>query len=80
MDLFLLAQQATAAADSSLKIWAYGAFLLVVLVFLALDLGVFHRDAHVVSMKEAAGWSVVWITCGVRFASSASSVLLTSPS
>ncbi len=67
MDTLLLALQA-APADSSLKFWAYSAFLLLVLVFLALDLGVFHRDAHEVSMKEAAGWSVVWITCGVLFA------------
>lgn len=47
---------------------AYVLFVLLVLVFLALDLGVFHRQAHAVSMKEAAGWSVVWVTVGVLFA------------
>ena len=31
-------------------------------VLLALDLGVFHRKAHAVSFKEAATWSVVWVT------------------
>jgi tellurite resistance protein TerC len=29
-----------------------------VLAFLALDLGVFHREAHVVGFREAQGWSV----------------------
>ena len=34
---------------------------------LALDLGVFHRKAHVVSVKEALTWSAVWITLGLAF-------------
>lgn len=42
-------------------IWAWGIFLLAVLFMLAVDLGVFHRKAHVVSFKEAAIWSVVWV-------------------
>jgi tellurite resistance protein TerC len=46
---------------------AYGGFILLVIAFLALDLGVFHREAHAVSMKEAAGWSVVWVTLGLLF-------------
>lgn len=50
------------------KIWAYVIFLGIVVVFLALDLGVFHREAHVVSMKEAATWSIIWVTCGLVFA------------
>lgn len=50
------------------KMWAYGIFLAIVVVFLALDLGVFHRNAHEVSMKEAVTWSIVWVTCGVLFA------------
>jgi tellurite resistance protein TerC len=67
-DLLLLAQQAAPAANPvNLKIWAYVGFIALVLVFLALDLGVFHREAHEVSMKEAAGWSVVWITLGLLF-------------
>jgi tellurite resistance protein TerC len=48
-------------------IWAYAAFLGLVLAFLALDLGVFHREAHEVSMKEAATWSVIWLACGLAF-------------
>lgn len=46
---------------------AYAGFILLVIGFLALDLGVFHRQAHEVSMKEAAGWSVVWVTLGLLF-------------
>ena len=37
------------------------AFLAFVLVMLALDLGVFHRDTHVVKVKEALSWSLVWV-------------------
>jgi tellurite resistance protein TerC len=47
--------------------WFYGGFTLFVLVLLALDLGVFHRKAHEVSFKEAAGWSVVWVTLALSF-------------
>ena len=34
-------------------IWIWTAFIAFVLLMLALDLGVFHRKAHVVSVKEA---------------------------
>jgi tellurite resistance protein TerC len=70
-ELLLLATDTvtTAAANpASLKIWAYVAFVGLVVVFLALDLGVFHREAHEVSMKEAATWSVIWLSCGIAFA------------
>lgn len=42
-------------------------FILFVLGMLALDLGVFHRKAHVVSIKEALSWSAVWIAMGLAF-------------
>jgi tellurite resistance protein TerC len=42
-------------------------FILFVLLMLALDLGVFHRKAHVVSMREALIWSAVWISLGLLF-------------
>ncbi len=42
-------------------------FTLVVLGMLALDLGVFHRRAHAVSVKEAAVWSTVWIGLALAF-------------
>jgi tellurite resistance protein TerC len=47
--------------------WLYGGFLLFVLAVLLLDLGVFHREAHVVSIKEAAIWSVVWVVMALIF-------------
>jgi tellurite resistance protein TerC len=47
--------------------WLYGAFLLFVLLMLALDLGVFNRDSHVVTFKEAAVWSVVWVALALVF-------------
>ncbi len=43
------------------------AFNVFVIAMLALDLGVFHRKAHVVSMKEALGWSAVWISMALVF-------------
>ena len=48
-------------------IWLYCGFLALVLVLLGLDLGVFHRKAHVVSMREALGWSAFWIFLGLLF-------------
>jgi tellurite resistance protein TerC len=49
------------------SIWLWLAFLAVVFVMLAIDLGVFHRKAHAVSMREAAIWSVVWIALSLLF-------------
>lgn len=49
------------------NIWFWVVFNLVVLGLLALDLGVFHRDAHKVSIKEAAIWSVIWIALSLLF-------------
>jgi len=42
-------------------------FAVVVAVMLALDLGVFHRKAHVVSVREAAIWSAVWVAVSLLF-------------
>lgn len=47
--------------------WPWILFNLFVLAMLALDLGVFHRKAHVVRLKEALGWSVVWICLALLF-------------
>jgi tellurite resistance protein TerC len=43
-------------------------FIAVVLVMLALDLGVFHRTAHEVTLKEALVWSCVWVAMSLTFA------------
>ncbi len=49
------------------QIWLWIGFNVFVLLMLALDLGVFHRKAHVVSFKEAVGWTVTWITLAMLF-------------
>ena len=67
MTLMLLAETAIATNPADMKLWAYVGFIGLVFVFLALDLGVFHREAHEVSMKESLAWSVVWLTCGLSF-------------
>jgi len=67
MNELLLLATTTASNPADLKIWAYLAFIGLVLVFLALDLGVFHRHAHEVGMKEAMTWSAIWLTCGLAF-------------
>jgi tellurite resistance protein TerC len=48
-------------------IWAWGVFLLVVIAMLMVDLGVFHRKAHVLSMREATIWSIVWVVVALVF-------------
>ena len=47
---------------------AWAAFVACILVFLALDLGVFHRHSHVVKVKEAFGWTLVWFAVAMLFA------------
>jgi len=48
-------------------IWIWAGFVAFVLLMLALDLGVFHRKAHVVRVKEALGWSAVWVALALAF-------------
>lgn len=47
--------------------WFYLSFTVFVFAVLALDLGVFHKNAHVVSFKEASIWSVIWIALALVF-------------
>src|SRR3972149_7314256 len=42
-------------------------FNVFILVMLALDLGVFHRHAHTVRLKEAIGWSIFWVVLALLF-------------
>ena len=49
------------------SIWLWVGFNVFVLGMLALDLGVFHRKAHVVGFKEAGIWSAVWIALALAF-------------
>ncbi|MBP6785522.1 MAG: TerC family protein [Verrucomicrobiales bacterium] len=48
-------------------LWLWVGFNVFVLLMLALDLGVFHRKAHVVSFRESIAWTVVWITLAMIF-------------
>ncbi len=48
-------------------IWLFAGFVVLVFGLLALDLGVFHRDAHAVSLREGLIWTAVWITLGLSF-------------
>lgn len=42
-------------------------FVLLVVVVVALDLGVFRREAHVISLPEALGWTAVWVSLALVF-------------
>ncbi len=48
--------------------WHYATFLVAVSFVLALDLGVFHRQAREVRFKEALGWSSLWFSLAMVFA------------
>ncbi len=48
-------------------IWLWVGFNVFVLALLALDLGIFHRKAHAVSMREATVWSAIWISLSMLF-------------
>jgi tellurite resistance protein TerC len=47
--------------------WLWAAFIIFILFLLVLDLGVFHRKAHVITLKEALTWSGVWIGLALVF-------------
>ena len=48
-------------------IWIWVGFVLFILLLLALDLGVFHRKSHVVSLRESILWSGVWVLVALLF-------------
>lgn len=47
--------------------WLYATFTGLVLVVLAIDLGLFQREAHEVSFKEAIIWCAVWVSLALAF-------------
>jgi tellurite resistance protein TerC len=47
--------------------WDWTIFVTAILIFLALDLGVFHRKAHVVGFREAFAWTAVWFVVAISF-------------
>ena len=53
----------------TVPLWAWVAFAAVVLVMLAIDLFA-HRDDHVISFRQAAWWSGLWVGLSLVFAGS----------
>lgn len=49
------------------SVWVWVGFIAFVLAMLALDLGVFNRKSHAISMKEAGIWTAVWISLALVF-------------
>ncbi len=47
--------------------WVWILFIALVIVFLALDLGVFHKQEHVIKSKEAGIWTAIWVTVAFSF-------------
>ena len=47
--------------------WHWAGFVLAVVVLLALDLGVFHRNAREVRLREAMGWTGFWVLLALSF-------------
>jgi tellurite resistance protein TerC len=45
--------------------WA--TFVVAILILLALDLGIFHRKAHVVGFREAFAWTAIWFIVAICF-------------
>lgn len=55
------------AMFSTMPWWAWAGFLAFIAAMLALDLGVFNRKSHVVSLKEALAWCAVWFGLAMAF-------------
>jgi tellurite resistance protein TerC len=53
---------------SANSIWPWVAFNALVLVLLAIDLGVFNRKAHIITVKEAGRWSAITVVLALAFA------------
>ncbi len=47
--------------------WVWIIFIACILVFLALDLGVFNKENHVIKSKEASIWTAIWVTVALSF-------------
>ncbi len=50
-----------------MHIAAWTAFIILIGILMALDLGVFHRNARTISGREALRWSLLWISIGIAF-------------
>ncbi|HUG00999.1 MAG TPA: TerC family protein [Longimicrobiales bacterium] len=50
-----------------IQTWFWIAFAVILVVMLAIDLGVVHRRAHAISLREAALWSGIWVALSLVF-------------
>lgn len=46
-------------------VWIF--FLIAIVLILALDLGVFNKNPHIISTKEASKWTLIWVTTSFLF-------------
>ena len=53
---------------TGITLWHWAAFIVCILFFLALGLGVFHRRSRAVKFREALGWTACWFTLAMLFA------------
>lgn len=51
----------------AVELWVWVGFVAFIVAMLLIDLLVFHRRAHVVSIREALAWTAVWIVLAVLF-------------
>src|SRR5579863_2233534 len=56
-------------APVAITVWHWLGFICGVVVLLGLDLGIFHRRAHVVGFRESLFWTAVWFCLAMIFAS-----------
>lgn len=54
-------------SKADVNMWVWVLFIAVVILFLALDLGVFHKKEHVIKSKEASIWTAIWVTVALSF-------------
>ncbi len=47
--------------------WIWTSFIVMIIIFLALDLGVFNKKDHVIKTKEASLWTALWVTLAMGF-------------
>lgn len=55
-------------APVEITLWHWAGFILFVVLFLALDLGLFYRRSRVIPMKAALGWTLLWLALALMFA------------
>lgn len=63
-------------AEMPITPWHWAGFIVAVILFLALDLGVFHRQAHVVRFREALLWTMFWFALAMMFAATLAPMLM----